>query len=67
MCIIVPQIVPGTNQPLGVIVLKARGAFTKAYWYWIGVVVMIGYTLLFNYLIYLGLAYLKREYTSLHP
>ncbi|ONK76632.1 uncharacterized protein A4U43_C03F30360 [Asparagus officinalis] len=53
------QILPGTNQPVGVVVLKVRGMLTGAKWYWIGVGALIGYTLLFNSFVSLGLSYLK--------
>jgi len=51
-------------MPLGVLVLKARGMFTEAKWYWIGAGALLGYMILFNFLVFLGLAYLKREYQS---
>ncbi|KAJ6836913.1 ABC transporter G family member 36-like isoform X2 [Iris pallida] len=52
------HIVPGTNETLGVTVLKSRGVFPEAKWYWIGVGALIGYTLLFNWFFTLALAYL---------
>ncbi|KAK3033865.1 hypothetical protein RJ639_032770 [Escallonia herrerae] len=49
---------PNFTEPLGVYVLKSRGLFTEAYWYWIGVGACIGYVFLFNFLFTLALAYL---------
>ncbi|KAI7987449.1 Pleiotropic drug resistance protein 1 [Camellia lanceoleosa] len=46
-------------ESLGVIVLKSRGLFPEAYWYWIGVGASIGYIFLFNSLFTLALAYLN--------
>ena len=55
------QIVPGQNETLGVTVLKARGIFTEAKWYWIGLAAMVGYTLLFNLLYTVALSALNRK------
>ncbi|KAK7283061.1 hypothetical protein RIF29_12307 [Crotalaria pallida] len=49
---------PNSTESLGVQVLKARGFFPEAYWYWIGVGACIGYMLLFNLLFPLALHYL---------
>ncbi|XP_029125540.1 pleiotropic drug resistance protein 1 [Cajanus cajan] len=49
---------PNSTEPLGVKVLKSRGIFPEAYWYWIGVGASIGYMLLFNLLLPLALHYL---------
>jgi hypothetical protein len=54
------QIQNGTT--LGVTVLKNRGIFTEAKWYWIGLGALIGYTLLFNLLYTLALSVLSRKY-----
>ncbi|KAK7396464.1 hypothetical protein VNO78_17497 [Psophocarpus tetragonolobus] len=43
------HVLPNSTEPLGVDVLKSRGFFTHSYWYWIGVGVLIGYILLFNF------------------
>lgn len=51
-----------SNETLGVQVLKYRGVFPEAKWYWIGLGAMLGYTLLFNALFTLALTYLKGEY-----
>ncbi|WVZ69760.1 hypothetical protein U9M48_018495 [Paspalum notatum var. saurae] len=48
-----------SNETLGVQVLKSRGIFTDANWYWIGFGAMIGFTILFNALFALALTYLK--------
>lgn len=56
------QVLPGTKEPLGVSILKSRGIIPEAKWYWIGVGALIGYVILFNILVSLGLAYLKRKY-----
>jgi hypothetical protein len=50
-----------SNETLGVQVLKSRGVFTEAKWYWIGFGAMVGFTMLFNALFTLALTYLKRE------
>ncbi|OWM78228.1 hypothetical protein CDL15_Pgr015047 [Punica granatum] len=49
----------GTNETLGIQVLKARGFFPHAYWYWIGVGALIGFILLFNLVFTLALTYLN--------
>ncbi|CAO2191404.1 unnamed protein product [Urochloa humidicola] len=48
-----------SNETLGVQVLKSRGLFTEAKWYWIGFAAMVGFTILFNALFTLALTYLK--------
>jgi hypothetical protein len=55
------QIVSGGNQTIGVTVLKDRGIFTEAKWYWIGLGAMVGYTLLFNLLYTVALSALSRK------
>ncbi|XP_047323853.1 pleiotropic drug resistance protein 1-like [Impatiens glandulifera] len=52
----IPQ---NSTETLGVLVLKSRGFFTNASWYWIGIGALIGYVFLFNFLFTLSLAYLK--------
>jgi hypothetical protein len=47
---------------LGLQVLKSRGFFTHAYWYWIGVGALIGFIFLSNFLYALFLTYLDCEY-----
>ncbi|WOK97975.1 hypothetical protein Cni_G06683 [Canna indica] len=53
------KIVPGSTRTLGETILKSRGLFTEAYWYWIGVGTIFGYILLFNFLFTLGLTFFK--------
>ncbi|KAJ6434978.1 hypothetical protein OIU84_000261 [Salix udensis] len=53
------HIPPNSTESLGVTVLKSRGIFPEAQWYWIGVGALIGYTLLFNFLFTLALKYLN--------
>ncbi|XP_042517442.1 pleiotropic drug resistance protein 1-like [Macadamia integrifolia] len=47
------------GETLGVAVLKSRGVFIDAYWYWIGVGALTGYVFLFNVLFTVALAYLN--------
>ncbi|XP_059643270.1 pleiotropic drug resistance protein 1-like [Cornus florida] len=47
------------TEPLGVTVLKSRGFFTDAYWYWLGVGALFGFMLLFNFCFSLALTYLN--------
>ena len=49
-------------ESLGVEVLKSRGFFFHAYWYWIGVGALIGYVLLLNAGFTLALTFFNREY-----
>ncbi|XP_011019747.1 PREDICTED: pleiotropic drug resistance protein 1-like [Populus euphratica] len=53
------HIPPNSTESLGVTLLKSRGVFPEARWYWIGVGALIGYTLLFNFLFTLALKYLN--------
>ncbi|XP_078443948.1 ABC transporter G family member 36-like [Wolffia australiana] len=53
------KILPGSTEPLGVLVLRSRSIFTEPMWYWIGVAALIGYALLFNLSIILALHYLN--------
>ncbi|PKI43561.1 hypothetical protein CRG98_036053, partial [Punica granatum] len=52
------QVPPNSTDSLGVMVLKSRGLFVEARWYWISVGALIGYILLFNFLFTLALRYL---------
>ncbi|KAG8375491.1 hypothetical protein BUALT_Bualt10G0105400 [Buddleja alternifolia] len=52
----VPQ---GSEEPLGVSILKSRAIYPEAYWYWIGIGALFVYILLFNFLDTLALTYLK--------
>ncbi|KAF7830247.1 pleiotropic drug resistance protein 1-like [Senna tora] len=53
------KVTANSSETLGVMVLKSRGFFPEAYWYWIGVGALIGYTFLFNFLNTLALQYLN--------
>ncbi|XP_048233398.1 pleiotropic drug resistance protein 1-like [Ricinus communis] len=53
------HVLPNSTEPLGVEVLKSRGFFTEAYWYWLGVGALIGFTLVFNFLYTLALTFLN--------
>ncbi|KAL9330899.1 hypothetical protein ACSQ67_000509 [Phaseolus vulgaris] len=53
------MVTPNSNETLGVLILKTRGLFTEAYWYWIGVGALIGYVFLYNFLFTLALQYLS--------
>ncbi|KAL3726508.1 hypothetical protein ACJRO7_031410 [Eucalyptus globulus] len=48
-----------TNEPLGIQVLKSRGFFTEAYWYWIGLGALFGFIILFNFGFTVALALLN--------
>ncbi|XP_061356268.1 pleiotropic drug resistance protein 1-like isoform X2 [Gastrolobium bilobum] len=56
------KVTANSNETLGVLILKTRGFFPEAYWYWIGVGALIGYVFLFNFLFTLALQYLSRKY-----
>nr|BAJ99663.1 predicted protein [Hordeum vulgare subsp. vulgare] len=53
------RVLQGSNRTLGIDVLKSRGFFTEAKWYWIGVGALVGYVVVFNILFTLALSYLK--------
>ncbi|KAF1858637.1 hypothetical protein Lal_00044670 [Lupinus albus] len=53
------KVLPNSTETLGILVLKSRGFFAQAYWYWIGVGALIGYAFLFNFLFTLALQYLN--------
>ncbi|KAK9022549.1 hypothetical protein V6N11_002802 [Hibiscus sabdariffa] len=53
------HVTPFTTERLGVLILKDRGFFTEAYWYWIGVGALVGFILVFNILYTLALTYLN--------
>ncbi|KAF8035905.1 hypothetical protein BT93_C1815 [Corymbia citriodora subsp. variegata] len=55
------HIPPNSTEPLGVLVLKSRGVFPEAHWYWIGVGASIGYIFLFNFLFTVALKYLDQK------
>ncbi|KAK7244948.1 hypothetical protein RIF29_39777 [Crotalaria pallida] len=55
-----PNIDPRINEPtLGKALLKARGFYTEAYWYWIGIGAMIGFAFLFSLLFLAALSLLN--------
>ncbi|KAK3416796.1 hypothetical protein EUGRSUZ_H02558 [Eucalyptus grandis] len=56
-----------TNEPLGIQVLKSRGFFTEAYWYWIGVGALFGFIILFNFGFSVALALLNRRSSEPTP
>ncbi|KAJ6428300.1 hypothetical protein OIU84_023678 [Salix udensis] len=49
----------GSTEPLGIQVLKSRGFFTEAYWYWIGAGATAGFILLLNLFFVLALTFLN--------
>nr|XP_043627481.1 pleiotropic drug resistance protein 1-like isoform X10 [Erigeron canadensis] len=53
------KISPNSTETIGVLVLKSRGIFPEAYWYWIAVAASIGYMFLFNICFTLALEYLN--------
>ncbi|KAG5540634.1 hypothetical protein RHGRI_020755 [Rhododendron griersonianum] len=53
------QVPPNSTESLGVLVLKSRGIFPEAHWYWVGVGALVGYVFLFNGIFTLALAYLS--------
>lgn len=53
------HVLPNSTEPLGVSVMKARGLFPQAYWYWIGVGALVAYVFLFNIIFTLALTYLN--------
>ncbi|KAH9666422.1 ABC transporter G family member 40 [Citrus sinensis] len=53
------KVLPNTTEPLGVQVLKSRGFFTDAYWYWLGLGALAGFILLFNFGFTLALSFLN--------
>jgi ABC-type multidrug transport system ATPase subunit/ABC-type multidrug transport system permease subunit len=55
------KVVQGSNEILGVDVLKSRGFFTEAKWYWIGSGALLGYVIVFNILFTVALSYLQRN------
>ncbi|KAI6694833.1 hypothetical protein NL676_022543 [Syzygium grande] len=56
-----------SNEPLGIQVLKSRGFFTEAYWYWIGVGALLGFVILFNFGFSVALALLNRRSSRPSP
>lgn len=54
-----------STESLGVAVLKSRGFFTEAHWYWIGAGALLGFMFLFNFCYIVALTYLNRLYLYL--
>ncbi|KAK9685002.1 hypothetical protein RND81_10G248800 [Saponaria officinalis] len=52
-------IMPGSNETIGVQLMKQRSFFPHSYWYWIGVGALLGFVLLFNILYTLALTFLN--------
>ncbi|KAH9613074.1 hypothetical protein KSS87_005297, partial [Heliosperma pusillum] len=50
---------PKSSETLGLEVLKERGLFASANWYWLGIAAMFGFWLLFNSLFTLSLTFLN--------
>ncbi|PHT32774.1 Pleiotropic drug resistance protein 1 [Capsicum baccatum] len=53
------HIAPNGTEPLGAAVVRSRGFFSYASWYWIGIGALIGFTVVFNICYTLALAYLN--------
>ncbi|KAJ7972576.1 Pleiotropic drug resistance ABC transporter [Quillaja saponaria] len=53
------HVLPNSTEPLGIEVLKSRGFYIHAYWYWIGVGALIGFIFLFNIGSSIALTYLN--------
>ncbi|XAR50595.1 Sulfate-transporting ATPase [Bertholletia excelsa] len=54
------HVIPNSNESLGEVILKSRGYFPDAYWYWLGVGALLGFVLLYNFCFTLALTYLNR-------
>ncbi|XP_019195429.1 PREDICTED: pleiotropic drug resistance protein 1-like isoform X4 [Ipomoea nil] len=52
-------VLPFSSEPFGVLVLKYRGLFPEAYWYWLGVGALIGFTIFSIFIYTLALAKLR--------
>ncbi|MED6171515.1 transcription factor [Stylosanthes scabra] len=53
------KVIGTSNETLGVRILKSRGFFPEAYWYWIGIGALVAYVFLYNFLSILALQYLN--------
>ncbi|GAB2293588.1 transcription factor [Dionaea muscipula] len=53
------HVLPNATECLGITVLKSQGLFTEAYWYWLSIGVLIGFSILFNILYTLALTFLN--------
>ncbi|CAL1376770.1 unnamed protein product [Linum trigynum] len=54
------HIPPNSTESLGIQVLKSRGFFTEAYWYWLGVGASLGFLFLFNICFVIALTFLDK-------
>ncbi|XP_059641884.1 pleiotropic drug resistance protein 1-like isoform X2 [Cornus florida] len=52
------KMLPNATETLGVTVMKSRGFFPDAYWYWLGAGALFGFVVLLNFCFALALAYL---------
>ncbi|XP_059642943.1 pleiotropic drug resistance protein 1-like isoform X3 [Cornus florida] len=53
------KVLLNATEPLGVTVMKSRGFFPDAYWYWLGLGALFGFVLVFNFCYSLALTYLN--------
>ncbi|XP_019263263.1 PREDICTED: pleiotropic drug resistance protein 1-like isoform X2 [Nicotiana attenuata] len=53
------HIAPNGTESLGAAVVRSRGYFPEASWYWIGIGALIGFTIIFNMCYSIALAYLN--------
>jgi hypothetical protein len=56
-----PFTADGVTRPIGEWVLLNNGMWTASYWRWMPALVLIGYWMLFNAIMFLALQYLPRE------
>ncbi|KAG4947901.1 hypothetical protein JHK82_041072 [Glycine max] len=56
------HVLPNSTESLGVEVLKSRGFFTHASWYWIGAGALLGFVVLLNITFTLALTYLNHPF-----
>ena len=54
-----------STESLGVAIMKSRGFFFEAHWYWIGAGALFGFIFLFNFCFIVALTYLNRRYLYL--
>ncbi|KAJ0028869.1 hypothetical protein Pint_35963 [Pistacia integerrima] len=56
----IPNQDPNIDAPtIGKVILKSRGFFTDAYWYWISIAALVAFSILFNILFIGALTYLN--------
>ncbi|KAK2651445.1 hypothetical protein Ddye_011301 [Dipteronia dyeriana] len=60
------KVLPSSMETMGAAVLKSRKFLMDAYWYWIGVAALIGFTLIFNLSYAAALTYLNPLGTHQH-